>query len=399
MIKGGVSKLSNKTTNDLSIIIPVYNTEKYIEKCLNSVLKNIPQNTEVLVINDGSPDNSEYIIKKFEKRYSGILKYYKKENGGLSDTKNYGISKSTGKYITFVDSDDYVDSNMHKEMLALALKEDADVVYCDVEQVFDDGHTIYSHCTNIKRKDDFFALIDTPLMATSCNKLVKKELYDIVKFPVGLNNEDVAITPILIAKAKKICKIDKPFYKYYQRAGSIQNNTFNEKRFVIFDTAKICFEYSKTLPEKLQLQIKTSLYTHQILALLIYPISDLSKKEQEHLIPIFCKKINTMFGDDFYKNSYVKSFLINIHRKHLLSLIKKEDTKNIIKWLSIYKKYDKMINFFEKVKNSIKIFFIKTKNKVVWFIKKLISLPKILLRKTKTLFRIIFNKFKNKSKD
>ena len=97
------------------------------------------------------------------------------------------------------------------------------------------------------------------------------------------------------------------------------------------------------------MQIKTSLYTHQILALLIYPISDLSKKEQEHLIPIFCKKINTMFGDDFYKNSYVKSFLINIHRKHLLSLIKKEDTKNIIKWLSIYKKYDKMINFFEKV--------------------------------------------------
>ena len=66
MIKGGVSKLSNKTTNDLSIIIPVYNTEKYIEKCLNSVLKNIPQNTEVLVINDGSPDNSEYIIKKFD---------------------------------------------------------------------------------------------------------------------------------------------------------------------------------------------------------------------------------------------------------------------------------------------------------------------------------------------
>ena len=386
--------MNNKTTNNLSIIIPVYNTEKYIEKCLNSVLKNLPKKTEVLVINDGSPDNSEYIIKKFEKRYANVLKYYKKENGGLSDTKNYGISKATGKYITFVDSDDYVDSNMHKEMLSLALKENADVVYCDVEQVFDDGHTIYSHCTNLKRTDDFFRLIDTPLMATSCNKLVRKELYGVVKFPVGLNNEDVAITPILLAKAKKICKIDKPFYKYYQRTGSIQNNIFNEKRFVIFDTAKICFEYAKDLPKEVQLQIKTSLYTHQILALLIYPISDLSKTEQEYLIPLFCQKLNTMFGEDFYQNTYVKNFLKDLHRKHLLSLIKQENTKAIIKWLSYYKFYDKMNAFKEKLKNSIKTFFIKIKNKFVWCIKKSISLPKILLRKTKTLFRIVKTKLK-----
>ena len=388
-------KLKSKTTNNLSIIIPVYNTEKYIEKCLNSVLKNVPENTEVLVINDGSPDNSEYIIKKFEKRYPNVLKYYKKENGGLSDTKNYGIAKATGKYITFVDSDDYVDSNMHKEMLALALKENADVVYCDVEQVFDDGHTIYNHCTNIKRTNDFFRLIDTPLMATSCNKLVKKELYEGAKFPVGLNNEDVAITPILVAQAKKICKIDKPFYKYYQRAGSIQNNTFNEKRFVIFDTAKICFEYAKTLPEEVQLQIKTSLYTHQILALLIYPISDLSKKEQEHLIPIFCKKINTMFGEDLYQNTYVKDFLKDLHRKHLLGLIKQENTKAIIKWLSYYKHYDKISAFFEKAKNSVKNFFISIKNKLVWCVKKLISLPRILIRKTKTFFRLYLKKEKS----
>lgn len=343
-MKGGVLVLNN-LEKDLSIIVPVYNTEKFIEKCLNSILKNIPENTEVLIINDGSPDNAEYIIKKFQKRYPDVVKYHKKPNGGLSDAKNFGLSKAVGKYITFVDSDDYVDPNMHKEMLTLALKEDADVVYCDVEQVFEDGHTIYSHCTNFKRDTDYFKLIDAPLMAASWNKLIKRHFYDDINFPVGLNNEDVAVTPIMLAKAKKIFKIDKPFYKYFQRSGSIQNSGFSEKRFVIFDTAKICFEQAKAenFPDDIQLQIKGSLYTHQILALLIYPISNLPQDEQKHLIPLFCKKINE-FGEDFYSNPYVIELVSDLHRKHLLNLIKKEDTNGIIRWLKYYKIFDKLIS-------------------------------------------------------
>ena len=152
-MKGGVSDLNPKNSDKLlSIIIPVYNTEKYIQKCLTSIFKKLPEHTEVIIVNDGSPDNAEYIIKKFQKRYTDSLIYCKKPNGGLSDAKNYGLSKAKGKYITFVDSDDYIDPNMHKEMLDLALEKDADIVYCDVEQVFEDGHKIYSHCTNVSRK-------------------------------------------------------------------------------------------------------------------------------------------------------------------------------------------------------------------------------------------------------
>lgn len=329
-------------TKELSIIVPVYNTEKYLEKCLESIVKNIPENTEVLIINDGSPDNSEKIIEKFEKHYNNIIRYYKKANSGLSDTKNYGISKSNGKYITFVDSDDYIDSNMHKEMLELALKEDSDVVYCDIEQVFEDGHTIYSHCTNFKRDTDYFRLIDTPLMASSPNKLVKKDLYEKYTFPVGLNNEDVAVTPIMLAQAKKISRIDKPFYKYFQRSGSIQNSGFDEKRFVMFDTVKICFDNAKkaNLSNEIQTQIKGALYTHQMLALLIYPISDLPEQEQRHLIPIFCKKMNS-FGEDFYSNPYVQEYVSDLNRKHLLKLIKQENCDKIIKWFKYYKIFDK----------------------------------------------------------
>lgn len=327
--------MNNEELN-LSIIVPVYNTEKYLEKCLNSLLKNIPQKAEVIVVNDGSPDNSESIIKKFEEKYPDIVKYFKKQNGGLSDAKNFGISKATGKYITFVDSDDYVDENMHKEMLELAMKKDADVVYCDVEQVYENGDSHISHCTNFKRDTDYFKLIDAPLMAASWNKIIKKDLYTDFTFPVGLNNEDIAVTPILLAKAKSIYKIDKPFYKYFQRSGSIQNSGFDEKRFVAFDTAKICYEQAKILPEDIQLQIKGSVYTHQILALLIYPISELSKEEQLRLIPLFCKKFNE-FGDDPYKNKYVIEYAKDLHTSILLHLIKKEKTKSIMLWLKLYK--------------------------------------------------------------
>ena len=395
-MKGGVSDLNPKNSDKLlSIIIPVYNTEKYIQKCLTSIFKKLPEHTEVIIVNDGSPDNAEYIIKKFQKRYTDSLIYCKKPNGGLSDAKNYGLSKAKGKYITFVDSDDYIDPNMHKEMLDLALEKDADIVYCDVEQVFEDGHKIYSHCTNISRKTDYFRLIDTPLMAASWNKLIKKELYTNIQFPVGLNNEDVAVAPILFAKAKKIYKIDKPFYKYYQRSGSIQNSGFNEKRFVIFDTAKICFQEAKNLSEELQLQIKGSLYTHQILALLIYPISNLSKEEQKHLIPIFCQKINA-FGDDFYKNRYVIEYVKNLKRTHLLKLLKKADTAKIIRWLAYYKLFDAFRNKCTFIKTTIQNFIKKIFVHIISIVKKIISIPKILLRKTRTFFRIIKTKIKNR---
>ncbi len=328
----------NNTELNLSIIVPVYNTEKYLEKCLNSILKNIPKNTEIIIVNDGSPDNSEDIIKKFKETYPDIIKYFKKQNGGLSDAKNFGISKAKGKYVTFVDSDDYVDENMHKEMLGLALEKDADAVYCDVELVYEDGKKSVISCTNTNRDTDYFKMIDTPLMAASWNKIVKKELYDGLIFPVGLNNEDIAITPILFGRAKSIYKIDKPFYKYFQRSGSIQNSGFNEKRFAVFDTAKICFKYSEVLPEDIQFQLRGSIYKYQMLDLLVYPISELSKEEQLRLIPLFCKKFNE-FGDDPYKNEYVKEYIKNLHISLLLYLIKKEKIRTIILFLKLFNKF------------------------------------------------------------
>ena len=115
----------------ISIIVPVYNVEKYIERCLKSLVNQTLQDIEIIIVNDGSQDKSEEIIEKYVKENHNKIKYYEKSNGGLSSARNYGIEYATGEYIAFLDSDDYVETNMYEEMYNLAKKENADMVECD----------------------------------------------------------------------------------------------------------------------------------------------------------------------------------------------------------------------------------------------------------------------------
>ena len=114
----------------LSIIVPVYNAEQYMEKCLNRLLEQSYSNIEIIIVNDGSEDTSKEKIEKYLKKYPSI-KYLEKENGGLSDARNYGMPYATGEYIAFLDSDDYVESTMYEDMYEMAQKENADMVECD----------------------------------------------------------------------------------------------------------------------------------------------------------------------------------------------------------------------------------------------------------------------------
>lgn len=325
--------IKNKKIKDdilLSIIIPVYNTEPYIEKCLNSVLKNIPTKTELIIVNDGSPDNSDKIINDFVKKYPKIIRYYKKKNGGLSNTKNFGLSKAKGKYIGFIDSDDYINSDMYINMLKEALLTNSDIVYCDVEMIYENGDTRVVSSKNYEQKDELLQILDTPLMAASWSKIVKADLFNGIDYPDGYNNEDVAVSPVLFARSKKTSHIDAPFYKYLQRSGSIQNSGFDEKRFVMFYTSKLCFDRIKNLNRKQKEMIKGTIYTNQLLALLIYPISDIKdKNERINLIKLFCSNMNEF--KDFDKNKYVKEYLNDLNLIELLEFIKNNDYKKIDK--------------------------------------------------------------------
>lgn len=296
----------------LSIIVPVYNTSAYLEKCLKSIADAVcivKDKIEVLIINDGSTDCSQELIDRFCDAYPQYFIAFYKKNGGLSDVKNYGLEQAKGEYVIFLDSDDYVDKNIYLEMLQMADEEDADVVVCDIRLVYDDIKKNQVWPCAIKSREDVFSqVIDMTMMPASWNKLVKKKLYEGMTFPVGKNNEDVAVTPIVLGRAKKICVLEKPFYNYYQRTGSIQNSSFSEKRFVILETAKLCDERIEELDEEKQEKIRGSVYLHQILSLAFYPIREEKLARRYHLLKTYMRQVNELFPQ-LWNNFEIKEFV------------------------------------------------------------------------------------------
>ena len=123
----------------ISVIVPIYNVENYLEKCLNSLVNQTLPEIEILVINDGSTDNSQKIIDVFQNKFPQKIKAFAKENGGLSDARNFGIDRAIGKFIAFVDSDDYVSATMMEEMYGLAKKNEAEIVICNLQKVDENG--------------------------------------------------------------------------------------------------------------------------------------------------------------------------------------------------------------------------------------------------------------------
>ncbi len=285
----------------LSVIIPVYNTSAYLRRCLDSVLDAfhlVTEPVEALLINDGSTDHSGDIIAEYCEKYPQYLKRFDKQNGGLSDVKNYGLKRARGEFVIFLDSDDYIERDMYRDMLAAAKKDGADIVVCDIKLVYDDpSQNVVWPCAVKIRKGNFAQVIDMSMMPASWNKMTKRRLYDGLTFPVGKNNEDVAVTPIVLGRAKTISVIDRPYYNYYQRSGSIQNSSFNESRFVILETAKLCMERMKELDEKKQEQIKGSVYLHQVISLPFYPIRMEPFRKRYRLLVSYMAQVETLFPD------------------------------------------------------------------------------------------------------
>lgn len=211
----------------LSIIVPVYNVEKYLEKCLNSLVSQTLDNDdyEIVIVNDGSPDNSQSIIDKFEAHYTNVVTL-KKENGGLSDARNYGLDRAKGKYVTFVDSDDYVDIHMYETMLKKAEQGDFDLVVCDFIEVYD-NHNV--QCIS-RVKGDLLTSTDVrramvDFYPSAWNKIYKRELFDEVRFKTGVWFEDVECIYRLFPLIHSVGVVHEPFYYYIQRPGSISKST------------------------------------------------------------------------------------------------------------------------------------------------------------------------------
>lgn len=216
----------------ISIIIPCYNAEKTIERCLESVINQTYKNIEIIVINDGSVDRTDSIIKRYttDKR----IKYYNRSNHGIGKTRNFGIEKANGKYITFLDSDDYLPNDAIDNLYKLAQKNKLDLVVSDY---YVDNKNIKSEkiksfpITNVKNNPNL--IFDINL--APWNKLYKKELIENIKFEENLKYEDAPFVIESIIKAKKIGKLDKETYYYVVNPNS--ETTIRDER--IFDIFKI----------------------------------------------------------------------------------------------------------------------------------------------------------------
>jgi len=228
----------------VSVIVPVYNTEKYLHKCLDSLVNQTIKGIEIIIVNDGSSDHSQAIINKYCANYS-FVHGYKKENGGLGSARNFGLQVAKGEYIGFVDSDDYVNPDMYEKMYNAAIECKADLVICDFNFTEENGHI--SGTTFIKKEFNKENLSERQYClkygrSEAVNKLYSRSLFinTNIRYPKILY-EDYSTTPLLIEAANKISYVPEPLYCYVQRKNSImdQTNSFSEKNFDILKATEI----------------------------------------------------------------------------------------------------------------------------------------------------------------
>ena len=211
----------------ISVIVPVYKVEKYLEKCIESIIKQTYTNLQIILVDDGSPDNCGKICDEYAKKDLRIEVIHK-ANGGLSDARNVGISKAKGRYIGFVDSDDYIKEDMYEILLNLIKKYDADVSICNLYDVIDGNECIRNKENGIREYSrlDILkeVLLDKNIQSYAWNKLYEKELFDEIKYPIGKKYEDIGTTFYLFEKCNKIVVTSEPEYYYLKRADSLVNN-------------------------------------------------------------------------------------------------------------------------------------------------------------------------------
>lgn len=215
----------------VSVIVPVYNTEQYLEKCLNSLVCQTLSEIEIIVVNDGSKDNSQKIIDEFQSKYP-CIKSFIKENGGLSDARNYGLSKAQGEYVAFVDSDDYVESDMFESMVTYADTHELNMVVCDTFMDYLD-HSYVLKADLGYTEDPVKAYIIAYPNAPA--RLIKRDLMQMVQFRTGIWYEDLDLMPTVATLTSKIGFTNVASYHYLQREASLMHQEkFNPKFNDIF---------------------------------------------------------------------------------------------------------------------------------------------------------------------
>lgn len=312
---------ANSKTPLVSVVVPIFNVADYLVKCIQSLLDQAYTNLEIILIDDGSTDNSPEICRRFAERDSRIRVIHKR-NGGLSDARNTGIEMARGEYIAFLDGDDYVHQDFIKILIEQAIRNDVDISACSFYKVYDDGTLIED---SIRTSQTIFtsteAIREIILLSNHAHvwtKIYKKSLFtdNKIRFPVGSLHEDTLTTYKLLAHANRVAYIDMPLYYYLQRSTGIMGQRFSRKNLSMVDACDEILVWIRQ--NKLPLEDEAMAYR---LSLTLYMISWIARGPMDNgawnlLTDWIAQNRNgLLFGNRFVGNSQRAIVLILLSGK------------------------------------------------------------------------------------
>lgn len=236
--------IGDKMNAKISVIVPIYNVELYLPKCIESIINQTYKDLEIILVDDGSPDRCGEICDEYALQDARI-KVIHKENGGLSDARNAGLDVANGQYVSFIDSDDFINENFYETLEDMIVRYNADIVQCEFLKV--DEYEVYDFDDVKELCDERVDLISSHSALDNLfnekyvntvvvwNKLYKRCLFKEIRYPKGKINEDEYTTYKVIFNAKKIAETNRAMYYYVQRPNSIMGQGFNLKRLDILE--------------------------------------------------------------------------------------------------------------------------------------------------------------------
>lgn len=294
----------------VSVIVPVYNVEKYLNKCIDSLINQSLKDIEIIIVNDSSPDNCQAIIDTYQKNYPNLIKSFIKENGGQGSARNYGLDYASGEYISFVDSDDWLDLDMLEKMYNLAIKDNSDIVICDMMDYYEDGSKKFFNCTQY---DSVYKV--TP---SACNKIFKREIINNIRFLNGLWYEDFNFTTKILLNNPKISTISNLYYNCHSRKVSTMNNNNAIKNLDIITIIEDLKDYA----------YKNNLFNDNLFEYLIF----------DHILITSINRVTNQKSKD--KNKVIRE-LRNYCKKNL----KNYKTKDFYKSIPVQRKFVASLNY------------------------------------------------------
>lgn len=316
----------------LSIIIPVFNAENTLKRCLDSVLQQKDDELEIVVINDGSKDLSDEIMQEYKLRYPEIISYYKKQNTGVADTRNYGIAKAKGKYIMFLDSDDYIDIDLYS-IIKQYIEKNIELIKFKLQRV-DENNNIIEKVTGpifeqTTGEEGFKYLYASDVLLDSpCVYVMKKDIFirNKLLFNVGTEHEDFGLIPFVIVLASSMISIDFYGYQYVQSNGSItRNNDYNKTKKKAYDALK---QYDEAL-------IKIEKY-------------NINKNTADYLKIYYTNAI--LLKTETLEDKDQKQYINEIKKRRMIKNIKSSNIKQLLRKIVLLLSIKQYLKFRKKVR-------------------------------------------------